>query len=298
MTRAALIVTVAFAAYAVISSLLALVIGLVWRARHARSLADPARNATRLVVLRIAPSTLGLMLSAGVVIPVFVALEPIRDYEPVGPLPIGLAAIGLMVVVRQRRASRLSAAFVTRRIRRQWLQSSDTRSTSVRRRACRRTVTSTSPSPMVALVGVLAPRLIAAARAVIDACSAEELAAIVAHERGHLHARDNLKRWLLPPCAPDAPALAPARAAIHRCRVAAPRRSTRRTMRRRAARTRRGSIWRRCSLKIAAGAAAAGDSAPARSARSRTRKAWTAGCAACSTPGRERPRGVAAAAGP
>ena len=54
---------------------------------------------------------------------------------------------------------------------------------------------------MVALVGVFSPRLVAA-RTVIDACSAEELAAIVAHERGHLHARDNFKRWLLT-CAPD-----------------------------------------------------------------------------------------------
>jgi beta-lactamase regulating signal transducer with metallopeptidase domain len=58
-----------------------------------------------------------------------------------------------------------------------------------------------APSPMVALVGVFSPQLIAA-RTVIDACSAEELAAIVAHERGHLHAHDNLKRWLLA-CAPD-----------------------------------------------------------------------------------------------
>jgi beta-lactamase regulating signal transducer with metallopeptidase domain len=42
-----------------------------------------------------------------------------------------------------------------------------------------------------------------AARTVIESCTTEELTAIVAHERGHLHARDNLKRWLMG-CAPDA----------------------------------------------------------------------------------------------
>ena len=59
-----------------------------------------------------------------------------------------------------------------------------------------------SLAPIVALVGVFSPKLIAA-RTVIEACTTEELTAIVAHERGHLHARDNLKRWLMA-CAPDA----------------------------------------------------------------------------------------------
>jgi beta-lactamase regulating signal transducer with metallopeptidase domain len=49
---------------------------------------------------------------------------------------------------------------------------------------------------MVALVGVFAPKLIAA-RSVVDACSRGEIAQIVAHERGHFDARDNLKRWIM-----------------------------------------------------------------------------------------------------
>jgi beta-lactamase regulating signal transducer with metallopeptidase domain len=48
---------------------------------------------------------------------------------------------------------------------------------------------------------VFSPKLLAA-RTVIDACTRDELAGIVAHERGHLHAMDNLKRWLMA-CAPD-----------------------------------------------------------------------------------------------
>jgi beta-lactamase regulating signal transducer with metallopeptidase domain len=40
------------------------------------------------------------------------------------------------------------------------------------------------------------------ARLVIDVCSEDDLARIVAHERGHLRSRDNLKRWLMA-SAPD-----------------------------------------------------------------------------------------------
>jgi beta-lactamase regulating signal transducer with metallopeptidase domain len=48
----------------------------------------------------------------------------------------------------------------------------------------------------VALVGVFAPKLIASS-AVLDACSAEEIASIAGHERGHFDARDNMKRWIM-----------------------------------------------------------------------------------------------------
>lgn len=57
-------------------------------------------------------------------------------------------------------------------------------------------------APIVALVGAFRPKLVAA-RSVVEACTAAELAAIVAHERGHLCSRDNLKRWLMA-SAPDA----------------------------------------------------------------------------------------------
>src|SRR5262245_3832122 len=49
---------------------------------------------------------------------------------------------------------------------------------------------------MVALVGVFAPKLIASS-SVVNACSAEEIACIARHERGHFDARDNMKRWIM-----------------------------------------------------------------------------------------------------
>jgi hypothetical protein len=47
--------------------------------------------------------------------------------------------------------------------------------------------------PVVAVVGVLRPILVVDAT-VLDACSPEELSAILAHEHGHLHRWDNLRR--------------------------------------------------------------------------------------------------------
>ena len=88
----------------------------------------------------------------------------------------------------------------TRAAARAWLQSA--RPLDVDPPAGVPAYTIESPAPIVALVGVFAPKLIAA-RTVIESCTIEELTAIVAHERGHLQARDNLKRWLMA-CAPDA----------------------------------------------------------------------------------------------
>ncbi len=210
MTRAALIVTVAFAAYAVTSTLLAVIVAMMWRAKYAQKPADAARRAARLVALRMAPSALGLVLTTGVIMPVFLTFEPVREYEPVGPLLIALAAVGVTTVAAATWTA-VRAAFLTRRIKREWLRSAT--ALEIDPPAGVRAYVIDAPSPMVALVGVLQPRLVAA-RAVIEVCSAEELAAIVAHERGHLHARDNLKRWLLT-CAPDVLRWTPLHASIN-----------------------------------------------------------------------------------
>jgi beta-lactamase regulating signal transducer with metallopeptidase domain len=50
--------------------------------------------------------------------------------------------------------------------------------------------------PVVAVVGLRRPTLIIA-RSVLDACTPDELGAIVAHEAGHIRRRDNLTRLLM-----------------------------------------------------------------------------------------------------
>src|SRR6185295_18024879 len=53
--------------------------------------------------------------------------------------------------------------------------------------------------PVIAIVGVLRPRLFVASQ-VLSLLTPDELAAAVAHENGHLAARDNLKRGLMRAC--------------------------------------------------------------------------------------------------
>lgn len=80
--------------------------------------------------------------------------------------------------------------------------------------------------PMMALVGVLRPRLLVT-RGLIDALTGSELAASVAHEAGHRRALDNLKRLVMR-TAPDCFTPAAARAIEHRWAAAAERAADRR----------------------------------------------------------------------
>jgi Zn-dependent protease with chaperone function len=67
-------------------------------------------------------------------------------------------------------------------------------------------------TPMMALAGLCRPRLLVS-RGVVDALTTDELRAAIAHEIGHLRARDNLKRLAMI-AAPDVLAATRAAAAI------------------------------------------------------------------------------------
>ena len=72
------------------------------------------------------------------------------------------------------------------------------------------------PFPIIAVVGMFRPRLFIAER-VIESLSQEEMVAAIAHECGHLAARDNLKRSLLRACR-DALMIVPCGRSIDRAR--------------------------------------------------------------------------------
>jgi hypothetical protein len=63
------------------------------------------------------------------------------------------------------------------------------------------------PFPVVSVIGRRAPRLFVERR-VLEACSREELEAVVRHERAHVAGSDNLKRTLMRAC-PDLLGLTP-----------------------------------------------------------------------------------------
>lgn len=199
MTRALLMISVALATYAVVSSIGALLSLVVWRCGALANTVTPAAvRARRLVILRLLPAAAAVILVAGLVMPAFVMFEPVRAFEEVGPALIGLAVLGSFLLTSGL-AQAAASAFTTWQVERQWLRSA--RPLDFDPPAGVPAYAVDSFTPVIALVGVFAPKLIAA-RTVIDACNHDELANIVAHERGHLRARDNLKRWLMA-CAPD-----------------------------------------------------------------------------------------------
>jgi hypothetical protein len=200
MSRAMLIVCVAAACYAICNVALSIAVASVWRQSSHWWRGDVAAvRARRLLWLRATPAGVAAFVTGAIVLPSFVILEPRGGSEAVGPLLIAFALAGAVQL-----AVALTAAIVTilrtHAVVRSWLRSGS--DLVVNPPAGVPAFAIDSLTPIVALVGVFSPKLVAARR-VIDACSRQELNAIVAHERGHLASRDNLKRWLLN-CAPDA----------------------------------------------------------------------------------------------
>lgn len=211
MSRPMLVLSVALAAYAVLSTLASIAVAAAWRFVDLRGLPATVR-ARKIVMLRVFPAAAATTVTLGLVVPGFVVFEPVRAAEVVGPALLGLAMTGALLVLAAA-AVAIRTASVTMRLERAWLRSAT--AFDFDPPAGIPAYAIDSPAPIVALVGVFSPKLLAA-RAVIDACSQQELANIIAHERCHYRSMDNLKRWLMT-CAPDALRLS----AIHREMTAA-----------------------------------------------------------------------------
>ena len=195
-----LILLVGLGAYAALNLVFSLAFAVAWRAGLLNNLApSSAARARRLAWWRSFPSLAAALVALVIVVPAFVMFEPYRDAEAVGPILPTLALVAIAQFVASGWLA-LASAIRTRMVTRAWLRAGTP--LDVQPPAGVPAYAIDSLAPIVALVGVFSPKLIAA-RAVIDACTHEELTAIVSHERGHLHARDNMKRWLMA-CAPDA----------------------------------------------------------------------------------------------
>jgi len=163
-----------------------------------RLLKRPLRSCTArtraeiLFTLRIGPPAIAVVAIGAFLIPSYLIYEPYATKEPV---TIKLAALAI--------ASGIGVAFAFWRGLRSWLA---TRSLLKKWLAIATPVevdainvpTFCLPNkfPIIAVVGSLRPRLFIAEQ-VLRTLSKEELVAAMAHECGHLAARDNLKRSLI-----------------------------------------------------------------------------------------------------
>ena len=182
----------ALAAFGVASlSVSALLLAGWWAVRERAASWSAASRAGALLALRLAPTAIAVLVTAGLVVPSYVTLEP-RDTAEVPDVALGaLAAVGLGLVLLA--AARLATALRrTRRVLRVWSRAATP--VAIEGVDCRAFRIET-PAPIVALAGVRRPRLYLSG-SVLDGCGGPLVSAIAAHEMAHRRSGDNLKRLL------------------------------------------------------------------------------------------------------
>ncbi|HKP39315.1 MAG TPA: M48 family metalloprotease [Pyrinomonadaceae bacterium] len=148
-----------------------------------------------LFTLRICAPAISIVAIAAVFVPSFLAHEPYGTKETVG-FKLGLLAFLSVVGVGLALSRAMRSWLATRSLLQKWLGSA----TQIQLGEVP-TPTFRLPHafPIIAVVGTLRPRLFIAEH-VLQSLSGEELKAAIAHECGHVNARDNLKRTLLRAC--------------------------------------------------------------------------------------------------
>jgi Zn-dependent protease with chaperone function len=189
-------VALLLAALLTFNSLASLAMAGLWRvAGRATSSWTAVSRARLLFSLRTLPALLAFLSVALLFIPAYVAYEPRHTAETVSfklGLLAFLSATGIAVSISRG----LATYRATSRLTSDWLrQGKPVRITGITIEAYQIEHT----FPLIAIVGFLRPRLFIANQ-VLEILTPEEISAAVAHENGHLAARDNLKRGLLQAC--------------------------------------------------------------------------------------------------
>ena len=190
---ALLCICLTLSALLALNALASALTGAAWRVAAPRvGRWDAAARARLLFALRASPPAAAAALAFALVVPAYLLHEPADSGERVGPVLLILTCVSAAgLLLAGWRVARTWAA--TRRLARDWMRHAEPVGVAggflpayrIRHRF-----------PVVAVIGVLRPRLFVASQ-VLDALTAGELAAALAHERGHVEARDNLKRALL-----------------------------------------------------------------------------------------------------
>jgi Zn-dependent protease with chaperone function len=152
--------------------------------------AAPTSRARVLLTLRLLPSLTAIAFIAAIFVPSFVRFEPRNFDEAFGVTTLSLAILACAAIVAALWRGLSALADVEARV------NDCLRHASPMSIGALRAFRIDSPVAMMTLVGVLHPRLLVTS-VLLDLLAPEELAAAVAHERGHLRSRDNLKRLVM-----------------------------------------------------------------------------------------------------
>jgi len=148
-----------------------------------------------LFAMRAGPTVIAISLVGFLFIPAYLVHEPYKTTEIVST-KLGLLALISATGLGFALWRWFRSSYATRSLLRAWLR--DARPAKVEGISipthCIR-----HRFPIIAVVGTIRPRLFIAEQ-VLDSLTEEELAASIAHEAGHVQARDNLKRSALRVC--------------------------------------------------------------------------------------------------
>src|SRR5262249_40559641 len=153
---------------------------------------DRSRLPGLLFLIHLAPFLVGFGVVLGFVLPAFVRLEPPSTREDLSPLLLVGAVLGagILVTILARLACMLK---VTSRQETFWLDQAKPLPASAKRASVFVLLT---PAPLMAVTGLLRPRIFVS-QSIVSALTQEELAAALSHEFAHVRSRDNLKQLLL-----------------------------------------------------------------------------------------------------
>lgn len=196
MTYYALVTCAALAAFLSLNAVGSLAAAGLWlglrrRSRHWRATV----RARVLFWLCVLPPAFALAFVAALMVPAYVAHEPYPEPEAVG-LPLLALALASTAAVALALYRAAASWLATRCLTASWLRRAEPVSIEGVAVPAYRLRHST---PVLAVVGTLRPRLFIAGQ-VMDSLSPEELEVALAHERGHLLARDTLKRAVMQIC--------------------------------------------------------------------------------------------------
>ncbi len=164
-----------------------------WRLMHGRIARMRAASRARLLlILRLCPTGAGLLLSVGMLLPAYLVLEPRRAGEIPG-VTFWLCALAGLAVACRGGWNLVSTLLATERVVRVW--SRDATPVALDGVGCP-VYRLESAAPIVALAGTRKPRLFIAS-SVLDGCAPDLVSAMAAHEVGHWHSGDNVKRLML-----------------------------------------------------------------------------------------------------
>jgi hypothetical protein len=169
---------------------------MLWRALQKQAQTWSAvTRAQLLFALRIFPGVVAIICVMTLFVPAYIAHEPRHAAEDVS-LQLGLLATFSAAGLSLAAWRGVAAWRATRKLISNWLRNAEPlqlEQVSIPSYRLRH------PFPVIAVVGTFRPRLFIADH-LFSSLSREELAAAIAHECGHLAARDNLKRALLRSC--------------------------------------------------------------------------------------------------